>query len=403
LTPELRELYGRFRLGPVDLMLGQQIVSWAVSDFASPMDLLNPYDYRRVVDQELPWSRLGTLMARGVVYAGPVQIEAAYLPLFTPARYDIVGGDWALLGQEFPLGALVGQLRASDSWRQLERFVAHWVPGWQDDLADIVNRPEYYADHTDVPDQDFTAPEAAARVKYTSAAIDLSAAYYYLWDDLPTLHVRPALRDLYDAVRDDPDLAATVPPTGSPASDGPDDPFALTHHRVQTVGLGLASHIEDVSLRAEGVMDFGRYTYREDLSAVQRNQARWVLNVDYTFAHDVFLEGLLIQAYLLDHEDDFLQREWTHIGGFVLRASFLDERLKLETLGLLDFSALDNDDWRRFDIVAGGWTLIPILTYQPLDPVKVSLGANFFGGRDDTLLGYLEGNSRVFALLRYGF
>lgn len=400
---ELREFYGKMRWGRMDLFVGRQIVSWGVADGFSPLDNLNPYDYRRVIDMELNYARLATFMIRPVVYLGPFQLEAAFMPVFTPPHYDVVGSDWALTGQQFPLGDLLRELRIGEDWRKLESFVAHWIPEWQTDFRRLLDDPDYYTDNTDIPDQDLSAPEGAVRLTYRLQQMDIYLAYFALWDDIPTLHINPSLRDLNELIgQTDEDFTQLPPPDEWPL-DAATDPFTLTHHRVHSAGLGLSGTVEDVGLRAEGVVNFDRYTYRRDFSAVKRDSTQWVVNADYTFSGNLLVSGMLIQSYLFDREDDFISRAWRHMLAVGGKKGLLDDRLMVEGIAVLDLTYLNGADWRDFDLTASGWMISPLITYEISDPLKASLGGNFFGGRDDTPLGYLEGNNRVFGLLRYGF
>jgi len=404
LAPEIRELYAKFRFGALKLFVGQQVVSWAVSDAISPLDQLNPVDYSRLLDREVSFSRRGTVMIRPELTLGPVTLEGAYLPLFTPARYDVVGGDWALGGEYFPLYLLLDELRKSADWRRLETFAAQWWPSWRGDLREYFSDPDYWEDRTDRPDMDLTAPEAAVRLTYRSSAIDLTAAYFYLWDDLPTLHVNPRLYELEDYEGRTAAGFAVLPPLDEETLEAvTGDLVRLTHHRTSSVGLGFSTILADVVFRGEGLLEIDRLTYRRNLETTRRHQVKWVADVEYTFDNNLMLKGVLWQKYLLGREDDFFCRAWTHILALAFRQTFLDEVLTLEGLGAWDLTTLNGADWRRQDIFAGGWSLDFYLTYAITDPFKLTLGTNLFGGREDTLLGYLEGNSRVSLMARYSF
>lgn len=404
LLPEIRELYGKFRFGDFKLFLGQQVVSWAVSDAISPLDQLNPLDYRRLFDREVSFQRRGTIMVRPELSLGPVTLEGVYLPLFTPARYEVVGGDWALGGEHFPLHLLLDELRKSADWRRLETFAAQWWPTWRGDLREYFSDPDYWEDRTDRPDMDLTAPEAAARVVYRSSAIDLTAAYYYLWDDIPTLHVNPRLYELENYTPRTDDGFTVLPPVDEELIDAlSGDLVRLTHHRLSSAGLGFSTILADIVFRGEGLLEFDRRTYRRSLQTAERQQAKWVLDVEYTFENNLMVKGVLWQKYLFGREDDFLCRAWSHILGLAFRQTLLDEKLTLEGLGAWDLTTLNGADWRQGDIFAGGWSLDFYLTYAVTDPFKLTLGANLFGGREDTILGFLEGDTRVSLMAGYSF
>ena len=401
--PELRELYGKFRIGPFDLFVGQQITSWAVADMLSLHDQLNPYDYRRVLDQEVSLSRLGTPMIRPVVYLGPVQLEAAFMPLFTTPRYSVVGGDFAAVGHEFPVDIVLNALRQDEGWRRFERSMVFYLPEWSDEIHDMLSDPEYWETRTEIPDQDITAPEVAARLRYTSPAIDLQATYFYLWDDIPTLHLNPHLRDLENLLVRDENGLREPPDLSQDTLRALKDPAALVHHRTPSAGLGLSTRVWDISFQAEGLYEWRRHTYRNDLWSVTRDQASWLANVEYTFEYDILVKGMLLERYIVDREDDFWERGWTHILGVALRKPFLDEKLMLEALAIWDLTELNGKNWRSGDWFAAGWSVNPMLTWSATDRLKVSASANLIGGNDDTLVGFREGESRVGLSARYGF
>lgn len=402
LIPELRELYGKFRIGSLDLYVGQQITSWATADVLSPLDQLNPLDFHRALDQELPFFRLGTPMIRPVYFLGPVQFEAAYMPLFTSPRYGVVGGDWSLAGYEFPVGKVLDELRQDDDWRRFEAALAHWVPDWQEDVHEMLDDPRYFASRIELPDQDLTAPEGAARVRYSSSAIDVQAAAFYLWDDIPTLHLNPDLRALEKAATQEPG-EVNFPELTEDVLDALRDPLRLVHHRTPSAGVGASRSVWDIGLRAEGLYEWDKYTYRRDLATVRRDRAKWTVSADYTFAGDLMVEGVLYQGFLFGREDDFFCNAWTHMVGLVVRRPFFDEKLTFEGLASWDLSTLNGANWKSGDIFAGGWMLHPTATWSITDPLKLTAGVNVFGGDEETLLGYLEGDSRAFASVRYGF
>jgi hypothetical protein len=402
-TPELRELYGKARIGKVDLFAGQQIVSWAQTDMISVLDQLNPIDYRRVLDQEVSLSRLGAPMIRPVLYLGPVQLEAVYMPLFIPPRYDIVGGDWALGGVQFPLGLVTDALRDSKDWRRFEQSLSLWAPEWEGEIRDMLSDPDYWESRTETPDFDLTAPEAAARVRYTSAVIDVTGAFFYLWDDIPTLHLNPALRELGEVGLGGEQGIAAIAQIDQNMVFSLLDTLTLTHHRTPSAGGGFATSVADIAFRAEALYEWDRYTYRDDLTTYRADNLRWVANVEYTFAEDIFVEGLLMQGYRVGDEPDALFRAWQHMVGVVLRKPFLDEKLTFQGLLLWDLTYLNGGNWKSGNIFAGGWTIDPLLTWSLTDRLKLAGGANLFGGEDATTLGYLQPRSRVSASVRYGF
>ena len=56
-----------------------------------------------------------------------------------------------------------------------------------------------------------------------------------------------------------------------------------------------------------------------------------------------------------------------------------------------------------YNIEDQDYLIIPQLDYDFSDTVNISLGAQFFGGNDDTLLGHYDQNDSLFVNVTYSF
>ncbi len=71
----LREAFGAFSLGPVELTIGRQIVAFGEGDALSPLDVVNPRDNREPGLADLDDIRLAVLATRLAVFAGNHRVE----------------------------------------------------------------------------------------------------------------------------------------------------------------------------------------------------------------------------------------------------------------------------------------------------------------------------------------
>jgi len=131
----LREATLRARDGPFELTLGKQIFAWGTADAYNPTDLLNPYDYLDVLDNE----KIGVWSAAARAAAGPTSLTFAVVPFFTPSRAPL--------------------------------FRSRWTPVPPASFQTVVDDPV-------LPDQDASATQYAARLKSTFAGFDASVSYY---------------------------------------------------------------------------------------------------------------------------------------------------------------------------------------------------------------------------------
>ena len=87
---DLKEAVVRVRKGPVEVSLGKQFFAWGTADAFNPTDLLNPYDYIDILDNE----KLGIWSAAGRFTLGPVSFTAVVVPVFTPSRLPLEDTRW---------------------------------------------------------------------------------------------------------------------------------------------------------------------------------------------------------------------------------------------------------------------------------------------------------------------
>jgi hypothetical protein len=138
----LKEAVLAARRGPVEVTVGKQIFAWGTADAFNPTDLLNPYDYLDVLDND----KLGIWSAAARVTAGPTSLVFVVVPFFTPSRTPIPGSRW---NPPPPPGSIV--------------------------------------DGREVPGRHVDNVQYAARLRTTVRGWDLSVSYYDGFDDLPEI------------------------------------------------------------------------------------------------------------------------------------------------------------------------------------------------------------------------
>jgi hypothetical protein len=96
--PTLGEAFLDLYTQHVDLRVGQQILAFGANAAFAPTDVLNPRDLRESFGLPEPEdAKLPVFAARALGAAGPLMLTAAWVPFFTPHRYNIFGQDEALL------------------------------------------------------------------------------------------------------------------------------------------------------------------------------------------------------------------------------------------------------------------------------------------------------------------
>jgi len=401
---DLLEGNGKWKLGPVDITIGQQMVAWGIVDGINPTDIVNPRNYNRFLDTEMNLGKLPVPMGR-VEYYMPhnLKLDFVVLPFFVPARLNIVGQDVSLFGHDFPFFFLKSELRKNPDWRNFERGLEFYYPDWEKDIDAVLENQEFWDFNTRDFDDDFTHGEGAIRFSGRAGAFDFSTSYMYLWDDIPTIHLNPEFLDLLTAFSDTPAGYMPIPNIANINPEVLARPFTLTHHRTHTVGADLGASVEGFGLRWEGAYTFSKYTYTEQMETRTKPLMNSAFNIDYMFEGQFLVSTVFFSSSLLNYSNELFQPPSFAIFMIMMRKPWLDEKLTTELAAAYDFSYLKKEDWEAGEIFNEGGMVSPFITYAITDPMKISVGANVLWGEDYKLFGIIKNNTRAFVSMKYNF
>ena len=142
---DVKEAVTTFRVGPVDLMFGKQFFAWGTADGFNPIDLINPYDYLDVIDNE----KLAVFTAAGRLTLGASSLTFVVIPVFTPSRTPL--------------------------------DTSRWVP------PPPSNAPPAVIDGRELPSRDLSNIQYATRLKTTIRGWDLAVSYFDGFDSTPVI------------------------------------------------------------------------------------------------------------------------------------------------------------------------------------------------------------------------
>ncbi len=137
---------------------GRMLLAWGTANLFNPTDLLNPVDRRDLLVPE----KRGAWMARVELLAGPVKLEALYLPVFEPHAIPLPEA-------VTPDGVLISR--------------SPWISG---SVAQPSPIPlTYRMGQVRLPPLTVSNGQGAARLSAALFGVDLSLGYAFLYDRLP--------------------------------------------------------------------------------------------------------------------------------------------------------------------------------------------------------------------------
>ena len=350
LQVDLREVYINAYIGPLDIRVGHQVIVWGQADGTVPTDNVTPRDLsvRSPTDDD---RRVANFGVRAMLNFDPYRLEMVYLPFHAPAKFPDFG---------FP-----------DVLKFLE--------------------PDY-------PDSSISNSSFGARLHLSLPAIDASISYLYGFGPYPGIKLATD-----NVVKDFLNTQAL------------NLQFAAYRHHVVGLDFGIpvASYFV---LRGEAA-----YKQPEDFLGseyIPNIEVQYALGVDRAFG-DLFIVLQYSGRYVLDWEEvedsglikgreppsmsqilalvssgridqvvfDELVLKNRAINGQLAQVihsvsgrvsyTLLQNTLSLEVMGMYNFSTEE-------------WMCFPKAVYKITNSLLVSVGAELYGGPDNTLFGLTD-------------
>ncbi len=241
-APVLREAYVEISTDSIDFRIGKQLVIWGKADGAFIMDIVSPKDLSQFLNPEFEELRLGVTGIRTDLYLDKIQLQAIWLPWFTPAITPSPGSLW---------------------------YRAAVTPLPVTTLSPVL------------PAHDLSSGEYFGKLTWSVARLDLELAGGYLWDDLPAARV----------------VARTGPPS-------PSLTLQPEYYRTIMAGGNASLPIGPAILRAEAAYVHGK-RFQADPSLVpvgyiEKGSLQYLVGMDFALA-GMNMNLQFIQDIVMDH------------------------------------------------------------------------------------------------------
>ena len=386
---ELGEAYVDLYTGPVDLRIGQQIVTWGLNELINPNSVVNPLDLRRgllVFDDDL---RIPVLAVKAAWHFKGMKLEAVWQPFFVGHRLDVWGSDFALLGPG-------SSSRMGEAEAQIDGVIDPTIRPYVQPLLLATRRPR----------DDLSGSSAGLRFSGSRRGWDFGLQYWFGWDRTPGVSVES---DFYRAALDGDLFQGGVINVGALGALIAGNPiYRARYHHGHQVGLSVGKAFEQVALRLDvayfpdrgflrtdrvpeplgtGLIDL-RVKYQTLLSA---------LSVEYAYGQTLLVQVEAVHGALLDRAADdprelmgFLTERQLALVVALVRLQLLRQTLLITLAGAVD-------------VIHGSFVLAPTVAYKITDTWRVGLGAMVFEGGSDTLFGNWTRNDMVWADVKWSF
>ena len=332
----------------VDVKLGLQQIVWGQADGLRVLDVINPLDYREFILEDFIDSRRPLWAARADVPVNKGSVQMVWVPYFAPGRLPGPNNEFGL-GPSFGLG-LINAAR-------------HDSPG--------ALPFQIHVESTTRPADRLSSSQAGVRYSRSVGKWDVTANYFYGWEDVPTTYVKG--------------VSVT---TGSTL---PTVSFAPRYDRKEVIGGTATNNFGPVVLRLEAGWNRNKLFAVSSGSATgfeKFGQFSSVVGVDYSPRAWLWLSGQYFLQVASATQNRLLFPRTNHLVSIYLRTSFFRESLKPE---LFVLTGLNQQEY----------LIRPRLTKNFGDHWAVSVGADFLGGRASNIFGFFASRDRAVLELKW--
>jgi hypothetical protein len=375
------------KIKKIDLKLGLQQVVWGQSDGLRVLDVINPLDYREFILEDFLDSRRPLWLARADAPVGKGSLQMIWVPYFAPGRIPVPDDEFNA-GPSFGLG-LIG---AASGIQNVDRIPLRVEP---------TARPAYQ----------LKSSQAGARYSRSIGSWDLTANYFYGWEDIPTNYLIQNPQHWYslsprrsEENEGSEERAINMPSSRSSLSSllrGEknqcfknqcfDLVFQPKYDRKEVFGGTAATNFGSMVLRMEAGWNRDKPTAVKSGSPTgidKFGQFSGVVGLDYSAKTWLWISGQYFLQFTSAPQERLLFPRYNHLASIYFRANFLRETLRPE---LFILTGLNQEQY----------LIRPRVVKTFGDHWSLGAGADFLGGKQTNIFGYFDTKDRVVVELKW--
>ncbi|SHJ57639.1 AMIN domain-containing protein [Malonomonas rubra DSM 5091] len=363
---KLHEAYLQLNGRNWDISFGKQRVRWGKSDQLSPVDTINPQDFRQSLAVDLEERAIPSWMLRSRWHGDSFGLETVVQPWFEQSEIDYFDSDWAL-------------------FRNLRQAI--------NDNPSINPLLQNYASTLYVDDNKPTKNleniSAGLRLKLQTEQTDFAVSYHYGWETLPTIEQFSVGGINYNGDPDS-DLTETV------ASITPFPPVTnrieATYKRQQTIGFEWeTSSLDPFGFRGEIAYKDEVTFLNSTLTSTRSQVTHLVTGVDYTTESEWYFN---------------IQGSWQHIHSYDNDILYFDK----DTVALL--GEISKPVWRGNLELSAKYNYVmtdkssfvqPSATLKYFRNTELEIGVMVYSGDGETLLGSYDKADQIYGIVKISF
>jgi hypothetical protein len=229
----------------------------------------------------------------------------------------------------------------------------------------------FRVEKTERPAYQLKSSQFGARYSRSVGAWDLTANYFYGWEDIPTNY----FGGIENSIRDTPPTLVFLP----------------RYDRREVFGGTAATNFGSVVLRFEVGWNRNKptaVTSSTQTGIERQGQFSSVAGLDWSAKTWLWVSGQYFLTFASAPQEKLLFPRYNHLASIYFRTNFLRETLRPELFVLTGLNQKQ-------------YLLRPRITKTIGDHWSVGLGADFLGGKQTNVFGYFDSRDRVVIELKW--
>lgn len=335
---ELRELYLEGKIGRNLFTIGKQQIVWGKADGLKVLDVVNPQSFREFILDDFDDSRIPLWTVNLEIPIHDVTLQWLWIP---DPTYDEIPESDALFAFSAP-------------------FIVPPPPPGIPVTVNTVDRPNNAFDDSDI----------GARLSTFWKGWDLTANYFYHYDDVPVLYRFASL-----------------------TLSGPEVIVDPSYERTHLVGGTFSNAFGNLTVRGEAGYSTDRYFNTDDLDdrhgVDHAGEIQYVLGLDWWGFTDALVSFQLFQSFVTGSIPGLIRDDIESNVTLLGRRSILNDTLVVETIWIHSLNRNDG-------------VIRPKIEYELSDTVRIWGGVDLFYGTRNGAFGQFGRRDRVVIGLRWG-
>jgi len=334
-----------------DILIGKKIVRWGKTDQISPVDNINPQDFRSFVLLKREDRKEPVFMIRTRIFLGSNTLEFILDPQARHNKLFYFDSDWAVFDH------------IKDRYKD--------IPYLGQAIENL---------HIKKPDNGpaLKNSELGIRLSGDLSKLDYGISIFWghnrsLYPYIKSFPIKGLYVSNLDSITFNP---YTVQVTGNDV--------IIEYPRDTIIGLSLESTIGPYGIRGEWAWHTHDVFMQKDLTSTKKECLVYVVGVDRTWQNNLYANIEFIQQWIPNWNNDILFEKRLD-SGFLFRISktFKRDTFKVKLQG-------------SYSITTRDYYLNPEISYKPQDNLRLFTGLHIIGGPVDTLFHQYDKNDDAY-------